>query len=355
MKYYKNIDISKEFAVSQTTVANWIKDTLSGKKDLELISHKNKKYIAKTEENITKIKAYASEGFKYKPTNARTVSSPKEEFKKYLTDRQLIEIKKNIVDKKKIDVKFSYIDGGANIWDKMYDESAGSSATYDPYNQMNILSIPRILELTGKKKINIIEIGAGNGKPLLEFLNTLTHSNRLNAYISIDISSEMNALQEQNLLKSFPGLNFFSYVVDVENESFDHIVYEIYQDHPDTMNIFVVFGGTFGNFADIERTVMNIEKSMLSGDIVCINNPRPHKDRYADGKYMYESPTVDHYLFASRSLGLQVSGEDLRYEFDKKTTTRKLFLNIPHNHTVKLLINDREEVIDLPKGTEIMI
>jgi len=356
MKYYKNAEIAQEYAVSLPTVANWIKDTLSGKKKLELIHENGKNYITKTDENTKLLQRYVAEGFKYKPSNARAVVEPDPKFIKYLSDKQLIEIKKGITDKKLLDIKFAYIDGGANVWSETYAHSqGGSNPIAASYNKMNILTIPRILELAGNRKVNIIEVGAGNGKPLQEFLHKLEMENRLNSYISIDISSEMNEIQKQNLLKVFPKLDFYSYVVDVENDSFEDIVYELYQDHPETMNIFVMFGGTFGNFINPEKAIMNIEKSMLTGDLLCINNPYPHPDRFKDAKYMYESPTVDHYLFASRGLGLQVDANDLEYYFDTAKTTRTLFLNIPFDHTIKLTINDREETIDLPKGMKIQI
>lgn len=355
MRYYKNTEIAKEYSVSLPTVANWIKDTISGKKNLELIYDKVKYYIAKTDKNTQLMHKYVTEGFKFKPTNVRAIVEPDSHFIKNLTDKQLIEIKKSILDKKLLDIKFAYIDGGATLWDSMYESSGGSSSTYEPYNKMSILSIPRILELAEKKKVNIIEIGGGNGKPLQEFLYMLTLEKRLNSYISIDISSAMNEIQKHNLLKEFPKLDFYSYVIDVENDTFEDIVYEIHQNHPDTMNIFVLFGGTFGNFINPEKVVMNIEKSMLTGDLLCINNPYPHPDRFKEAKYMYESPTLDHYLFASRGLGLQVKGEDLEYYFDSEKTTRTLFLNIPFDHTIKLMINDREETIDLPKGMKIQI
>jgi SAM-dependent methyltransferase len=357
MKYYKNAEIANEYGVSLPTVANWIKDTLSGKKNLELAQNNDKIYIAKTDENTKLIQKYVSKGFKYKPSNARVVVEPKPDYIKYFSDKQLIELKKCILDKKLIDIKFAYIDGGANLWNETYTHSqVGSTNQFVlTRNKMSILSIPRVLELAGTKKVNVVEIGAGNGKPLLEFLHKLSEENRLNSYISIDISSEMNEIQKQNLLKEFPNLVFNSYVVDVENDTFEDIVYEIHQNYPETMNIFVMFGGTFGNFISPEKTIMNIEKSMLTGDLLCIDNPHPHPDRFKDAKYMYESPTVDHYLFASRSLGLQVSAVDLEYHFDAKTTTKKLFLNIPFDHTIKLTINDREETIDLPKGMKIQV
>ena len=355
MKFYKNIEIAQEYGISLPTVGNWIKDTLSGKKQLELIENNNRDYIAKTDANTKLMQQYVSQGFKYKPLNSRVIAEPDKDYIKYLTDKQLIEIKKGILDKKLIDIKYSYIDGGAILWDDMYEISGGSPSTYEPYNKMNILTIPRILELLGTKKINIIEIGAGNGKPLLEFLHSLSNENRINAYVSIDISEEMNKIQKRNLKMEFPNLEFLPYVIDVENETFEEIVYQLYQTYPDSTNVFVMYGGTFGNFMNPEKVIMNVEKSMLSGDLFCINNAYPHPDRFKDGKYMYESPTADHYLFASRSLGLQVEPENLEYYFDIETTTRKLYLNIPVDHTVKLNINDREEVLDIPKGTKILV
>jgi uncharacterized SAM-dependent methyltransferase len=358
MKFYRNTEIASEYGLSLPTIGNWIKDTLVNKKSLELIVHNGKHHIAKTDLNIQLIKQYVSEGFKYKPLNARVVAEPNSQYIKYLSDKQLIEIKKGISDKKLLDIKYSYIDGGAALWDNMYESSAGSSATYDPYNKMNILTIPRILELLGNTKINIIEIGAGNGKPLLQFLLALTkehRKNKINAYISVDISSEMNEIQKRNIKSELPELAFSSYVVDVENETFEEIVYEIHQKSPETTNVFVMYGGTFGNFENPEKVVMNIEKSMMTGDLLCINNPYPHPDRFKDAKYMYESPTLDHYLFASRSLGLQAGSQDLEYSFDSKTTTKKLYLNIPVDHTIKFNINGHEEVLDIPKGTRLLV
>jgi SAM-dependent methyltransferase len=355
MKFYKNTEIASEYSVSLPTVANWIKDSITGKKNLELIDMGGKHYIAKTDTNIKLIRTYVVQGFKYKPSNVRIIAEPDPNFIKHLSGKQLIEIKKGILDKKLLDIKFAYVGGGATLWDNMYNKSGGSSSTYEPYNKMNILIIPRILELLREKQINIVEIGAGNGKPLLDFLHALNRENKLNSYISIDISSEMNEIQRHNLSSEFPTLKLSSYVIDVENESFEDIVYEIHQEYPESINVFILYGGTFGNFANPEKTIMNIEKSMITDDVLCINNPYPHPDRFKYAKYMYESPTADHYLFASRSLGLQVNPEDLEFYFDQKTTTRNLFLKIPTDHTLKFYINEHKETLDIPKGTKIQI
>ena len=354
MIFYKNSELAKEYSVSLPTIGNWIKDTLSGKKKLELVSLDGKNYVSKTSGNIELMKKYVVEGFKYKPSNVRVLATPNPDYIKYLSDKQLIEIKKGLIDKKQLDLKYCYLDGGALVWD-IYEESGISPAGYTPYNLMNILTIPRILDLTNDKKINIVEIGAGNGKPLFEFLRTLVKDDKINSYISIDISSKMNEIQRRNLKLEFPKLDFQSYVVDVENESFEDIIYQLHQEKPDVMNVIILYGGTIGNFFHPSKAIMNIEKSMLTGDLLSINNALPNPTRFGDDKFMYELPAVNHFLFASRSLGMEVGREDLEYYFDEKTTTRTLFLNLPADHTIKLKINGLEENIDLAKGMRIQV
>ncbi len=355
MKHYKNKEISDEFAVSQPTVANWIKDTLNGKKELELIEINDKFFIARSQNNIKLIKDYISLGFKYKPTNKRLVVEAKPEFIKHLNDKQIIEIKKNLTEKKLIDVKYVYMDGGANVWNDMYDISAGSAAIYDPYNKMNLLSVPLLLQLIGKAKINVFDIGAGNGKPVVDFLQDLYKNNSLGSYIAIDISSQMNEMAIQNVKKKFPKLDCIPCILDVENNSFEEIVYEISQDHPNSINVFLLYGGTFGNFNNQEKALFNIEKSMFSGDFLFLNNFSPNPYRFNDEKYMYESPTVDHYLFVARGLGLRVGPEDLEYSFNLENKERQLSLVLPSDYTIKLPINDKDEKIDLPKDTRILV
>ena len=205
MKYFKNSFLAKEYGVTLPTIANWIKETTSGKKNLELFEHNNRKYIAKTDSNQLLMRKYVEFGFKYKPVSKRVVAESDFNFVKYLSDKQLIEIKKDLLDKKHLDLKYVYMDGGAEVWNSMYENSSGSSSTYEPYHKMNVLMIPRILELLGEKTINIIEVGVGNGKPLHDFLHALEKEKKLNSYISIDIRSTKNEIAIKNIKKEYPN------------------------------------------------------------------------------------------------------------------------------------------------------
>jgi hypothetical protein len=355
MRYYKNKELADEFGVSLPTVANWIKDTLAGKKDLELVEHNGKTLIARTYKNLKLIREYVSQGFKYKPLNTRVLASPRSDYIKYFSDKQLIELKKDLVDKKQLDIKYSFIGGGAMLWNKVCESLGTSSMAYGSYHQMNLLAIPIIISLSSKNKINLFEIGTSNGKALLAFLKALDTTHKLNSYIAIDMSREVNKTTTRDLKKEFPNLNVASYVFDVENESFEEVVYELYQDYPDSMNIFILYGGTFGNFSYPEKAIMNLAKSMMSGDLLCINNSYPHVDQSKDFKYMYESPVADHYLFGARALGIRAEPTNLQYDFDGQNMIRTLYLKVPLDHTLKFSINEREEYVDIPKGTRIKI
>lgn len=356
MKYHKNAEIAHEYAVSLPTVANWIKDTLSGKKHLELVHDKGKYFVAKTHENNRLLKSYAVAGFKYKPSNVRIAVEPSQDFLKYLSQKQLIDIRKTLTDKHRLDIKYSYIDGGALIWDMAYTHSQiGSFPKDHPMNTMNLTSLPRILDSIGDKKVNIIEIGSGNGKPVLDIIQELQKTDSINKYIVLDLSSEMNTLAISNISNKFTQIICTSYVLDIEHEGFEEITYELNQEDENTVNLVLMYGGTIGNIAEVQHALSNIERSMMVNDLLLIHNTYPNKSRYSDSKQMYESPTVDHFLFVAKSLGFQVSGNDLEYEFDEPTFTKRLFLVLPNDHTIHFNINDKVQSVDVPKNTRIEV
>jgi carbamoyltransferase len=97
-------------------------------------------------------------------------------------------------------------------------------------------------------KINIIDLGPGNSKPLKNFLLKLSDLGRLNSYAAVDISPEMIEISQKNIQEWLPDLPYFSYVCDFETANFNRILEQQKAKFEyETVNIIFDLGRTLSN------------------------------------------------------------------------------------------------------------
>jgi hypothetical protein len=357
MKYFKNSEIAKLFSVSNPTVGTWIKQTLEGKRELELIVVLNKHFISKSAKNIELLTQYADSSFKFRPSTFRKTITPDNKFLKNLDDNQRLELKKSIEEKNSIPLKFAYFNGGADEWDKLYCSTKYYNSGM-PINDLNLLSdsIHLILGKLGKnKKINIIDLGSGNGKPLINILTILNKKNILQSYNSIDISPSINEIALTEVKKANLNVPLHEFIVDLETSSFAKITYELTKLYPDTINCIFLMGGTLGNFENHQHVFTNIENSLNIGDFLFLTNKHDTKINYQNSDYLYNEPTLNHILYAVRSLGIEANAKNIIYNLNEKEMVRDISVRLSNDYTLDFPINNQFENLKLYKGQLIKV
>lgn len=133
------------------------------------------------------------------------------------------------------------------------------------------------------KKVNVVDIGPGNGAPVRNLLEFLTSKNLLRKYIAIDFSPDILKITERNL-KAWLGTDFpYEYHIrDISNESFQELLFT--NTHlPNTeeehcINLILFLGSTIEIQKDYDQSLKTIRNSMGKNDIFILgqvlDNPR---------------------------------------------------------------------------------
>jgi uncharacterized SAM-dependent methyltransferase len=138
--------------------------------------------------------------------------------------------------------------------------------------------------LDGRQKINVVDLGPGNGLPVRPMLERLLKQGRLNRYIAIDISQDMLDILEKNIRDWFgDSVRFESHVRDVSYERFDDLLAD---DLANDMvaNVVLFLGGTLANFRAPRQVLYAINNSLGPNDLLLYSGylDTPKTRRYFD-------------------------------------------------------------------------
>lgn len=273
MLYFKNTELADKYHVSLRTVLNWIEAAKQGKLELELYTQDNKPHIANNPKNITSIEKMVEDRKKYRNSRGYKVINPKPELYELFSKKQLFDIISDLEVHHETQCQYSYFDEGANKW----AELAQRQATEDAPNYLN--STVKLLEvnqsyidelLAPYTRVNVVDIGVGDARPVRELLAHLLEQDRLGRYIALDMSPQMLEIAGANIKEWFGGrVKFEGYPVDINYERFAHLLADEYmkEDALDTVNLVTAFGGTLTNLNSPERALKVIQSSMGRRDL----------------------------------------------------------------------------------------
>ncbi len=171
-----------------------------------------------------------------------------------------------------IPLKFVYLGPkGAINWDNIVQ--IRSSTVSGINSEEGILlqeKISAFLDALPKnmRKINIIDIGCGNGYPVFPVLKALSDRKIKFRYVPLDISQEMIDLAVKNIKKEFGNVQHKDILFDFEQGNFANIAYNLKSDR--SYNLFLYFGSTLGNQPDMGRVLSNFRDSMDANDYMLI-------------------------------------------------------------------------------------
>lgn len=340
MHYYKSQELADLYGVSRRTVTNWIKQTREGKLDLELGEDKNEFYIIKSRLNQNKIDQIVSERQKYLNSRSRKQVTPKPQFYQIYSEQQIYDIIQSLQLYRELPLKYSYFGEGAKLWDEFRSYPGGTFDTkfLVESNQSYIDAVLQKFE-----KINIVDIGVGNGLGAKEVIEYAELKGKLNKYVGIDISSDMLTIAKNNIKLWFGNkVTCEMHECDISNQTFGDIIAEPVNNDvntPQVGNLLLLFGGSISNFKYPNDVLRNINKSMGSEDILLCQfkiGTEAVKNRLSFiVNYQNQSSTVLDLLGIDKSLYSQEIG------FDEKEAIR--FGRIRLNRTLKIDFH-------LPKG-----
>lgn len=80
MKYFRNVDVAREFLVNESTVRKWIRDSLQGKLNLTLEEKDGSFRIANTPKNVAVMRNISEARRKFRNSRAAKVDMPTNQF-----------------------------------------------------------------------------------------------------------------------------------------------------------------------------------------------------------------------------------------------------------------------------------
>lgn len=277
MNIIKNIDISRKYGVSPTTVANWIEAAINNKNNLQIGIKGVKNYILDTANNHLLMQKMTEDGKKHKNLDARRVIKPLPEFYEIFSESQISEIILGLENYNEILLKYTYLKSGAVDWQNYSKRTIKENIINTISNTQTILnnSIDKILSyVEDKQKINLIDIGPGDIAPIKNMLHRLVLENKINKYIGIDFSPEMLKICETEFKKEFPdNIMLDLFVEDVSNDFFQSNLFKLSREtglDQNNLNVILFIGSTIENEPNYSKTLLNIVSNISKRDILVI-------------------------------------------------------------------------------------
>lgn len=213
-----------------------------------------------------------------------------------LTRRQQSELITAIRGRGEVPLKFAYLGEGAQHWDRIArrrSDAAGINATEASLLRRRVHDFLR--SFAGAKKINIIDIGCGNGMPAFPLLDGLRQSGQSFRYVPVDISQELLDLAAATVQKHYPGCETRKVLLDFELGNFSEITYELKNDG--SSNLLLFLGSTLGNHSDRNRVLTNFRDSMTADDYLLIGVELTNLSKINKILPHYKGKLVDDFMF----------------------------------------------------------
>lgn len=279
MTYLRNTDLAELYKVSEDTITNWVKAAKLNKINLQVVEEGKRTYIVNNPHNHLVLKDLSRKAKKYKNRKSLKIIEPRKEFYQVYSEKQVIDIISNIEINREIPHKYAYFDTGA-YWFDEYTRREGSedgASTLKKTIEVLGYDTEYIYSLISDyEKINIIDIGPGNGMPLKKFVDLLIQKQRLRKYISIDISPQILSIVQQNFYEWFGDKVIFeAFQKDITSDSIQDILYVNTHDGAittpeNTINLVFFLGSTIENQYKYEESLITIRKSMGKNDVLIL-------------------------------------------------------------------------------------
>ncbi len=273
MKYFRNTELAKLYHVSEKSVRNWIQASLDGKHNIQLYEEKGKSYVANTSRNTALIEQLVQKGKKYKNTRGFKAISPKKEFYETYSRKQILDIISHLTIHCEIPREYGYFDGGADAWNQFTsrlsrEEGANVlTRTIDLFD-MAADNIDKLL--SGHQKVNVIDLGPGNGLPVRPVLERLQAQGRLWRYVAVDVSQDMLNILTKNIRTWFGDtIEVETHLRDLNYERFDDLFADDFEDDGSVaVNLVFFLGGTLSNFRSPRQVLQTINNSLGLHDLL---------------------------------------------------------------------------------------
>ncbi|MBL1080266.1 L-histidine N(alpha)-methyltransferase [Nocardia sp. 2] len=186
----------------------------------------------------------------------RVLAQPHPSVYSLLSSADISELVASIKECQEVPLRFSYFGEGAHKWDEhtTFLNSSAATNSYTVTRRFFEQNLDRLGSLWhDDAKVEIVDLGAGNGLPARIVVEWLLGAGRLHRYVAVDSSREMLRIVEQNMAAWFDGTVTFDPVeLDLSRSCFgDRIGEQVNDKTGDRIKRVVLhLGGTLFNLPD---------------------------------------------------------------------------------------------------------
>ena len=273
MNTYKNSDVSKIFGVAPSTVTLWVKNAMDGKNNLQLVQHKDKFRLARSQHNDDQIVSLKNEGNKYKPHTVNKIIRPLEDFYKTFNREQVSRIINDLIFNSEIAHKYTYFNVGSEYWQdyikRTEAENLQNTISYsrDLVSQ-SFSTLKTLVEET--KYLNIVDIGSLDYKTTEKLADFLEENHSVKKIIGVSINSEISNYWKNGLEKFQKSIEINNIPQDIQTNSIQEQLFYATSMSENGCNIITYLQSQIENQADDKKILLNLKESMNPGDKLLI-------------------------------------------------------------------------------------
>lgn len=295
------------------------------------------------------------------PTSILRTTQPSSEFYSIFSKEEILAIIQALETRKEFPLKFSYKGQGAKIWDGFYLKYL-VPRWYRTLN-VEIDLLRRNFESINSnfpngKKVDVVDVGAGNSYPVKEFMQKLSKLGKINRYIALDISEDLLKVSRDNFTKWFPQIEFASHTIDIENSNLLKTLSKNQVDFriEDAAKIILHLGVTMGNHRDRSRVLKNFRDSMKKNDLLVFTNEigsNSQWDGKARGGFKYHVDQI--YAWIKNKIGIRAEDCQLVRKYDLETDSIVANIQFFQDYSINFSFLKIDKSIEISEGEEITI
>ena len=258
-----------------------------------------------------------------------------------------------------IPLKYTYQGKGSNDWEN-YNSKAGKNKDIGTQNKVkeDTNTINRYLfsileSFRGYDKINILDIGAGDGTPVIPIIRGLQERNKMGEYYGVDISDSLREIARQNIFNSTEVTPTQMTRIDLESESLAKLYSTIQNNSVNPCLVVYLAGPTF-NSQYPSKILENIRDGLGRNDIVLMTD-RVYYEGMEDNFEIWDYPEIKkRILRIPKYLGIEPEDYEVIKSYDDNTKRRNIYLEL--NKSIQVIIpklNDHS--ITLAKSSKLNV
>lgn len=268
-----------------------------------------------------------------------------------LAQKQEYELLAAISARGEIPVKFSYLDGGEQSWDAIYNERAkkgGMANTELELLTSHLESFAGTFDKTSG--INLIDLGCGNGRPAIPVLEEFFRNKFKIFYVGVDISKDMLELAENTLKEKFPDLPVKKLAIDFEKDSLSDELLSIKQE-TNFPSLLLNLGNTLGNYINTSSVLTNFLESMTLDDYLLIGNGLANDYNPQEILASYTDVVKNMVTRPAKLLGIYEKKDEFLWVWNNVKNRVEARIRLASPKTIKLA----NQNINLKAGEELLV